>query len=645
MLLRVVFYFLTLIQGIGLGTVNTDDVVIWGTKLERTGEGDYRLYFEASIKEGWYIFSQYSPEGGSQPAFFEFENFKNFERIGEVVESESIPSYNDVFEVTELIFKQRASFYQDIKLLEPGAVVNITLYYQVCQTVCIAATETFRFELGEVIPSQTTTNEGNRSVDELRVPLKNTDRLSATIVQAKSNRFSAWWIGFIGGLIALLTPCVFPLIPLTTSYFSVAKSRNHAFFYGLAIVFIYTLLGFPFLLGWSKDAQIFNELASNLWVNLTLFIVLIGFAFSFISGKEIQLPQSWMQKVDQQANNSKGILAILFMALTLVLVSFSCTGPILGAALGTLLTGNGAELGVNLTLVFNGFGFGLGVPFTLAAYFPSVLKKLPKSGEWMKELKVGLGVVEAFLAFKFLSNADLIGKWGIFKLEYMLGLWMLLWLGLLAYYLIRFIQDKAIRLVRGVFSILSIYLLVLIISGFSSVSNLGFLSAFAPPSYYNLQLQEDTGCPLGLNCFHDLESGIEEAKEEGKPILLDFTGYSCINCRKMESDVWSDPEIYELLDKKFVIISLYVDDREKLNDDRAGIYLLSNGGTKEVKTIGQYHSLFQGVNFKVISQPYYVPVSSNYDLLNTPVQMTSVSQFKGFLDASLKVFEALETTE
>jgi thiol:disulfide interchange protein DsbD len=485
----------------------------------------------------------------------------------------------------------------------------------------------------------------NRSVDELRIPLKNTDRLSTAIVQAKSNRFSAWWIGFIGGLIALLTPCVFPLIPLTTSYFSAAKSRNHALFYGLAIVFIYTLLGFPFLLGWSKDAQILNELASNLWVNITLFIVLIGFAFSLISGKEIQLPQSWMQKVDQQANNSKGILAILFMALTLVLVSFSCTGPILGAALGSLLTGNGAELGVNLTLVFNGFGFGLGVPFTLAAYFPSVLKKLPKSGEWMKELKVGLGVVEAFLAFKFLSNADLIGKWGIFKLEYMLGLWMLLWLGLLAYYLIRFIQDKAIGVVRGVFSIVSIYLLGLIISGFSSVSNLGFLSAFAPPSYYNLQLQEDAGCPLGLNCFHDLESGIEEAKSKGKPILLDFTGYSCVNCRKMESDVWSDPEIYELLDKKFVIISLYVDDREKLKDDREGIYLLSNGGTKEVKTIGQYHSLFQGVNFKVISQPYYVPVSSDYDLLNTPVQMTSVADFKGFLDTSLKTFEALEITE
>ncbi|CAI8178417.1 MAG: Thiol:disulfide interchange protein DsbD [Flavobacteriaceae bacterium] len=645
MLLRIVFYFLALIQGIGLGAVSTDDVVIWDTQVERTSEGNYRLFFEANIKEGWYIFSQNSPEGGSQPAFFEFENSKNFERIGEVVESEAIPSYNEVFAVTELIFKQKASFYQDIKLLDPGAVVNITLYYQVCQTVCIAATETFRFELGDVTYSQADRNEVNRSVDELKVPLKNIDRLSATLVQTKNNRFSAWWIGFIGGLIALLTPCVFPLIPLTTSYFSTAKSRNHSFFYGLSIVLIYTLIGLPFLLGWSKDAQIFNELASNLWVNLALFIVLIGFAFSFISGKEIQLPQSWMQKVDEQTNRSKGLLAILFMALTLVLVSFSCTGPILGAALGTLLSGNGSDLGVNLTLVFNGFGFGLGVPFTLAAYFPSVLKKLPKSGGWMKELKVGLGVVEAFLAFKFLSNADLIGKWGIFKLEYMLGLWMLLWLGLLAYYLIRSIQDKAIGVVRGVFSMISIYLLVLIISGFSSVSNLGFLSAFAPPSYYNLHSEVDEGCPLGLHCFHDLESGITEAKSKGKPILLDFTGYSCVNCRKMESDVWSDPEIYELLDQKFVIISLYVDDREKLNDDKSGTYLLSNGGTKEVKTIGQYYSLFQGVNFKVISQPYYVPVSSNYDLLNTPVQMTSVANFKGFLETSLEVFEALEITE
>jgi thiol:disulfide interchange protein DsbD len=227
----------------------------------------------------------------------------------------------------------------------------------------------------------------------------------------------------------------------------------------------------------------------------------------------------------------------------------------------------------------------------------------------------------------------------------MLGLWMALGLGLLGYYLIRFIQDKAIGVVRVVFSGISIYFLVLITSGFSSVSNLGFLSAFAPPSYYSLKFEEDADCPLGLNCFHDLESGVKEARAKEKPVLLDFTGYSCVNCRKMESEVWSDPEIYELLAKQFVIISLYVDDREKLNDNRAGAYLLSNGGTKKVKTVGQYYSLFQGVNFKVISQPYYVPISSNYDLLNTPVQMTSVADFKEFLRTSLKTFEALEITE
>jgi thiol:disulfide interchange protein len=642
MLLRVVFYFLTLIQGIGIDTINTDDVVIWDTKVESTSDGHYRLFFEADIKEGWYIFSQHSPEGGSQPAFFEFEASKNFERIGEVVESEPIPSYNEVFDVTELIFKQDASFYQDIKLLDSGAVVNITLYYQVCQTVCIAATETFRFEIGDVIPSQINIKEVNRSVDELRVPLKNIDRLSSTIVQAKSNRFSAWWIGFIGGLIALLTPCVFPLIPLTTSYFSAAKSRNHAFFYGLAIVFIYTLLGFPFLLGWSKDAQIFNELASNLWVNLILFIILLGFAFSFISGKEIQFPQSWSQKVDQRATSSKGIIAILFMALTLVLVSFSCTGPILGAALGTLLTANGSDLGVSLTLVFNGFGFGLGIPFSLAAYFPSFLKKLPKSGNWMKELKIGLGVAEAFLAIKFLSNADLIGKWGILKYEYLLGVWVLLLLSLLIYFSYRFVQDKSFGIVKGTLSILSIYLLTLIISGFSSVSKLRFLSAFAPPSYYSVRAQEYANCPLGLNCYHDLETGIRQAKTENKPILLDFTGYSCVNCRKMESEVWSDSKIYELLDREYIIISLYVDDREKLQDYRKGTYLLANGGTKEVKTIGQYYSLFQAMNFKVISQPYYVPLSADYSILNTPVQVSSVTDFKNFLEDSLNAFDSKE---
>ena len=647
LLVRITYLLLLFFQNFGIATNETfSDPVQWTTSTQQLDQGVYRLHLSAEIAKDWYVFSQYSPEGGSQPAYFEFSSNEDIERLGPVVESTFELYPNEVFGVTEKIFRNRADFYQDVRLKSTGTSVEITLYYQVCKTVCIAASKTFVYDIG-VLNRQNDTSLNNktvRAVNELRLPLKNTNRIAESISKSSSSQTHyPWLLGLLGGFIALLTPCVFPLIPLTTSYFSSQKGRGLPVFYGIAIVLIYSILGVPFIIGWAGDPQFFNEAASTIWVNTLLFVVLVGFSFSFLSGRELQLPQSWLQRVDQKANQSKGLIAVVFMALTLVLVSFSCTGPILGTALGSLLASSSESVGFDILIVFNGFGFGLAVPFTLFAVFPSVITRLPRSGVWMKDLKVALGVLELFLAFKFLSNADLIGKWNLLKYQLILGIWISLLFGLLFYLIIQWYKTrKAFGFKLFLFS-LSSYLIFLVLSGFESPSGLKSLSAFSPPSYYRLAAKSDSHCPLGLDCTTILSEGIKRSKVSRKPILIDFTGYSCVNCRKMESTVWTDPEIHRLLATRFELISLYVDDRSPADPNMIGTYRLANGALKEIKTKGQYYSLLQGINFGMISQPYYVILSPELELLASPIQMASKKEFKTFLLQALQEYDELES--
>lgn len=617
--------------------------VYWNTEWEELGDAQYRLIFNASIEEGWHIFSQYSPEGGSQPAFFEFIETEAYQRIGPVIEPTPEAYYNDVFEVTEQIFTEKVRFEQVVEVYDLTKPIEITLYYQVCKELCISASEDFIFQIGQ---SSNTTTEDNvveprddlKSALDLKLDLKNERYLES--IGAKEGSLNIWslaLLGFLGGLIALLTPCVLPIIPLTVSYFNQKKNATPwAVLYGLSIIVLYLSAGLPFLFGSKADPQLFNEIASHPAVNFLLFIVLLLFALSFIFRFELNLPSSWIRITDQKSERTKGFVSVLFMALTLVLASFSCTGPILGGVLGALATQTEAgTFGVSLLVILGAFGVALALPFTLLAIFPNALSRLPKSGEWMNSVKFVLGVLELVLAFKFLSNTDLVAGWSFFKYEIIVGIWFIIGVSATLYLLVKVWNDATNRTV-GVLILMPVLWLA-VVSGLALKDPLkgGVINTFAPPLYYTLNAEE-TPCPLGLECSLNFEEGLQRAQAENKPIFIDFTGYSCVNCRRMEAEVWSDPRIYSYLKEDVILVSLYVDDRTELASSLRGKYQLPDGRIKSIRTFGQYWSLFQAVNFKSISQPFYVLLNHDLTLIQEPIQFSSRSAFLAWMERALQ---------
>lgn len=617
--------------------------VSWDTEWEELGDAQYKLIFNASIEEGWHIFSQYSPEGGSQPAFFEFIETEAYQRIGPVIEPTPEAYYNDVFEVTEQIFTEKVRFEQVVEVYDLTKPIEITLYYQVCKELCISASEDFIFQIGQ---SSNTTTEDNvveprdalKSALDLKLDLKNERYLES--IGAKEGSLNIWslaLLGFLGGLIALLTPCVLPIIPLTVSYFNQKKNATPwAVLYGLSIIVLYISAGLPFLFGSKADPQLFNEIASHPAVNFLLFIVLLLFALSFIFRFELNLPSSWIRITDQKSERTKGFVSVLFMALTLVLASFSCTGPILGGVLGALATQTEAgTFGVSLLVILGAFGVALALPFTLLAIFPNALSRLPKSGEWMNSVKFVLGVLELVLAFKFLSNTDLVAGWSFFKYEIIVGIWFIIGVSATLYLLVKLWNDTTNRIV-GVLILMPVLWLA-VVSGLALKDPLkgGVINTFAPPLYYTLNTEE-TACPLGLECSLNFEEGLQRAQAENKPIFIDFTGYSCVNCRRMEAEVWSDPRIYSYLKEDVILVSLYVDDRTELASSLRGKYQLPDGRIKSIRTIGQYWSLFQAVNFKSISQPFYVLLNHDLTLIQEPIQFSSRSAFLAWMERALQ---------
>ena len=617
--------------------------VSWDTEWEELGDAQYKLIFNASIEEGWHIFSQYSPEGGSQPAFFEFIETEAYQRIGPVIEPTPEAYYNDVFEVTEQIFTEKVRFEQVVEVYDLTKPIEITLYYQVCKELCISASEDFIFQIGQ---SSNTTTEDNvveprdalKSALDLKLDLKNERYLES--IGAKEGSLNIWslaLLGFLGGLIALLTPCVLPIIPLTVSYFNQKKNATPwAVLYGLSIIVLYISAGLPFIFGSKADPQLFNEIASHPAVNFLLFIVLLLFALSFIFCFELNLPSSWIRITDQKSERTKGFVSVLFMALTLVLASFSCTGPILGGVLGALATQTEAgTFGVSLLVILGAFGVALALPFTLLAIFPNALSRLPKSGEWMNSVKFVLGVLELVLAFKFLSNTDLVAGWSFFKYEIIVGIWFIIGVSATLYLLVKLWNDTTNRIV-GVLILMPVLWLA-VVSGLALKDPLkgGVINTFAPPLYYTLNAEE-TPCPLGLECSLNFEEGLQRAQAENKPIFIDFTGYSCVNCRRMEAEVWSDPRIYSYLKEDVILVSLYVDDRTELASSLRGKYQLPDGRIKSIRTIGQYWSLFQAVNFKSISQPFYVLLNHDLTLIQEPIQFSSRSAFLAWMERALQ---------
>ncbi|MGB0949919.1 MAG: protein-disulfide reductase DsbD family protein, partial [Marinirhabdus sp.] len=387
------------------------------------------------------------------------------------------------------------------------------------------------------------------------------------------------------------------------------------------------LLSLPFHLLDSLAPEILNNISTNVTLNVIFFLIFLAFAFSFFGYYEITLPSSWSSKMDNKATSVGGIVGIFFMALTLAIVSFSCTGPILGSLLGGSLTSDGGA--VQLTFGMGGFGLALALPFALFALFPNWLNGLPKSGGWLNTVKVVLGFAELALAFKFLSNADLVEHWGILKREVFIIIWILCALGMALYLfgVLRFPHDgprkKRPPVGNIAVGVASFAFMLYLVPGLtnSSYANLKLLSGFAPPLFYSLY-DKGTGAPLGLTAYKDFDEGLAVAKASGKPIMIDFTGWACVNCRKMEEHVWSRDDIFATINEEYVLISLYVDDRRDLEQTEQFNYSRPQGGTKKIKTVGDKWATFQTLNFKNNSQPYYVLMAPNLNLLNKPIGYT-----------------------
>ncbi len=472
-------------------------------------------------------------------------------------------------------------------------------------------------------------------------------------VKSEKSLWNVFVLGFLGGLLALLTPCVFPMIPLTVSFFTKKSDEkkssgiSKAVLYGFFILAVYLILSMPFHLLDSVNPDILNEISTNVWLNVIFFLVFLFFAFSFFGYYELTLPASWTAKTTK-GENVGGVLGIFFMALTLALVSFSCTGPILGSLLAGSLTADGGAW--QLTAGMGGFGLALGLPFALFAMFPNMMNSLPKSGGWLNTTKVVLGFLELALAFKFLSNADLVKHWGILKVEVFLGLWIIIFAGLTLYIFakIKFPHDSPVK--RLSFFRISSGLLVAaftiyLASGFRVIKEtntftpLTLLSGLAPPVGYSFLFPND--CPNNLDCFKDLKEGMTYAQKVNKPIMLDFTGYACVNCRKMEEHVWPDKTIDNYLRNDYVLISLYVDDKKELPQDQQIDVNRINGGTRKLESYGHKWANFQTQFFQSNSQPYYVLLSPDgKQILSEPVGYTpNEEDYAQFLQCGLDVLE------
>jgi len=616
--------------------------VSWSYELTKLNSLEYQISFNAEIIDGWKLYSQFSPEEGSVATSFEFLDNDNNYLADEIFnEDPYIIGYDNVFKMDLYYFEGKANFNQSIKLNNKDVnQIKIEVEYSSCDDeLCIFRNETFNIVLDKskkIVQDDNVTLDDIKKYNSLELQLDKSKYNSVDVVQS-SNYFEIFIFGLLAGFLALLTPCIFPMIPLTVSYFIDQKklkynSLTSASLYGFFIVLIYILLSVPFHLFDSLSPNILNTISTNVYVNITFFLVFIFFAISFFGYFDIVIPSNIISGSEKKSEKG-GVVGIFFMSLTLALVSFSCTGPILGSLLAGSLSS--AESGaMQLSSGMLGFGFALALPFTFLAFYPKYLSLIPKSGIWLKKLKVSLGFIELALAFKFLSNADLVEGWGILKREVFLIIWILIFLTMSMYLFGSYFGKLKFNfksLSGWFFMFFSFYL----ISGLYNSRNVRFLSGILPPEFYSIE-EKVNDCPLGLKCFKDFQDGKNYAIENEKIILLDFTGWACANCRRMEENVWSKPAIFNLLDNNFVIISLYVDDRTKLSIEEEFKFLNNSGNIQYVNNIGRKWSLFQRINFNNASQPYYVAMLPSGKVLTEPIQFTSEKNFKNWLDSSIE---------
>ena len=629
----------------------SQDPITFETKVKKISENTFELVTTANIQNKWRLYSQNLLSGGAIPTEFIFNNIsQSIKLIGDVSESQSITKFDPIFQIEQSYFENQSTFTQ---LIETNKIIDnipAVIAYQACDdVVCIfrEANLIFNFDGSTLaIENVDLTSDIYENNNALAIDLKNTELLSTindSSALTSNSYLNLFILGFIGGLLALLTPCVFPMIPLTVSFFTSNKSEQNSKFnaiiYGLFIVGIYLSLSIPFHFLDSIDPEILNSISTNAGLNIFFFVVFILFAFSFFGFYEITIPSKWVNSIDSKSNSIGGYIGVFFMALTLVLVSFSCTGPILGSLLvGSISSQGGA---IQLTIGMLGFGVALALPFTIFALFPNLLTTLPKSGRWMNTFKVILGFLELGFAFKFLSNADLVEHWGILKREVFIGIWVLISFSLSLYLLGLYkfphesknVVTSKFNLILGFFVLgFSVYLFPALLQNGSDKARM--LSGFTPPAFYSIY-SKSNDCPLGFTCFKDFDSGLSYAKSQNKPILLDFTGWACVNCRRIEENVWTDPEVYSLINDNFVLISLYVDDRKELDVKDFIRLKYKSGKEKIIKTVGEKGATFQAINFKSASQPYYVLLDNDLRILNKPIQYTSKDKYLNWLKEGL----------
>ncbi|MEX2597970.1 MAG: cytochrome c biogenesis protein CcdA, partial [Salibacteraceae bacterium] len=640
--------------------------VSWRFETAKKDGSTLTLRAIASIDEHWHVYSKDLPSQDG-PVATEL-NFLNgsFELIGELREiGEMINEYDPNFLMDLNYYSNSVILEQDFKITG-DEIIEGEIYYMTCDDEKCLPPEsvTFKIEASTGNLLTETDIEAGRDAESFgklnslkiaSIDLKNPiddcgeENTNSGEDESRGGYLAIFFLGFLGGLVALLTPCVFPMIPLTVSFFTKSSENKtkgliNAFLYGFSIFMIYILLSLPFHLMDSVDPEILNTISTNVWLNVAFFAIFVAFAISFFGYYELTLPSGVANKVDS-ASNIGGLLGIFFMALTLAIVSFSCTGPILGSLLAGSLTSSGGAF--QLSAGMAGFGLALALPFGLFAAFPGWLNSLPRSGSWLNTVKVVLGFVELALAVKFLSNADLVEHWGLLKREVFFGLWIIIGAGLALYLLgiIKFPHDnpnEKIGLGRKGLAAVTIAFVIYLLPGVTNTkyANLQLLSGFPPPLFYSLY-EKESNCPLEINCFKDYEEGLAYAKANNKPIMIDFTGWACVNCRRMEENVWVKPEIYDRLNNDFVLISLYVDDRKDLPASEQFEYISATGRKKKIKTVGNKWATMQTETFKNNSQPYYAIITPDEKLLNVPVGYTpDVDDYKSFLDCGLEAFKS-----
>lgn len=644
--------------------------VKWSSSVVKISDTELDLIITANIEDHWHLYSQFTPDGGALPLVLTYKNQKgNYQLVGKTKEGKYKKSFNEIFEIDEYYFEGLAKFTQRVKILNPKLkTIDLLVDGQACiDGKCVQTESNLKFKLPELKIAETTASETvvdtvTKSTDSVATTESDTTKQTVTPVKnsniekpANKEGKSLWtifFLAFLGGFAALLMPCIFPMIPMTVSFFTKqsktkAEGIRNAVVYGLSIIVIYVLLGS--LITGIFGAEALNELSTSVTFNLIFFALLVIFALSFLGAFEIMLPSSWATKLDSQAGKG-GILGIVFMALALAVVSFSCTGPIVG----TLLVESASKGGLAPIIGMLGFSLAIALPFMLFAMFPGWLNSMPRSGGWLNTVKVSLGFLELAFAFKFLSNADLVLQKHWLERELFIAIWIAVFaawaLYLFGKYMLPHDYEKADKIGVGrlIMAIIVTTFTFYMVPGLWGAP-LKILSGLTPPINYaesasgfgnggsnTAELPEHAHKgPHGIIAFEDYEHGLAYAKKVGKPVLLDFTGDACANCRKMEDNVWSDKTILPILNDKVVLISLYCDRKIELPKEQQ--YVSKTTG-KEVVTIGNKWTDLQITRYKSNSQPLYVIIDNDGNDLDGFEPMafnTDIQEYKKWLEEGI----------